>query len=162
MWKIFFASSMATFVLNFLEALKAGGSVYLINSGLIKFGQQNSSPYNLVNLPIFFVFGYICGILGAAFVFANGKINKLRKRYLTTSGLKVAETCFVALLTSSVVYFLPLINEHDCRPREPDMGEEFRRYNCGDDEHFNGLASLFFNTVLLVNVDRDEELTSEE
>ena len=90
MWKIFFASSMATFVLNFLEALKAGGSVYLINSGLIKFGQQNSSPYNLVNLPIFFVFGYICGILGAAFVFANGKINELRKRYLTTSGLKVA------------------------------------------------------------------------
>ena len=117
MWKIFFASSMATFVLNFLEAAKQGGDVYLINSGLIKFGQQDTNPYNLINIPIFFVFGYTCGVLGAVFVYVNGKISKIRKAYLTTSALKVAETCFIALLTSTIVYYLPLINQDDCRPK---------------------------------------------
>ena len=120
--------------------------MYLINSGLIKFGQQDTNPYNLINIPIFFVFGYTCGVLGAVFVYVNGKISKIRKAYLTTSALKVAETCFIALLTSTIVYYLPLINQDDCRPKEPGMGDEFRRYNCDDEDSFNGLASLFFNT----------------
>ena len=37
-WKIFFSSSIATFVLNMCTALKSGETVHITNAGLIKFG----------------------------------------------------------------------------------------------------------------------------
>lgn len=38
MWKIFFCSSVSTFVLNILTCLKLGESLSITNAGLIKFG----------------------------------------------------------------------------------------------------------------------------
>lgn len=38
MWKIFFCSSVSTFVLNILTCVKLGESVFITNAGLIKFG----------------------------------------------------------------------------------------------------------------------------
>jgi H+/Cl- antiporter ClcA len=37
-WKIFFCSSISTFVLNILNSLRHGESVLVVNAGLIKFG----------------------------------------------------------------------------------------------------------------------------
>ena len=100
----------------------------------------------MVHLPFFFLFGWVCGILGAAFVFLNGKIINLRKRFLTTNGRKIAETVVLAFLTTTVVFFLPLMNEGKCQKLEGlESKEIFRQYTCEEGE-YNGLASLFFNT----------------
>ena len=146
MWKIFFACSISTFVLNFLESVKLNNQFLLINAGLIKLGKQETIPFNMVHLPFFFLFGWVCGILGAAFVFLNGKIINLRKRFLTTNGRKIAETVVLAFMTTTVVFFLPLMNEGKCQKLEGlESKEIFRQYTCEEGE-YNGLASLFFNT----------------
>ena len=44
-WKIFFCSSVSTFVLNILSCLKRGEDVSITNAGLIKFGTYESNPY---------------------------------------------------------------------------------------------------------------------
>lgn len=41
-WKIFFASSIATFVLNITSAVKRGEDVAITNAGLIKFGSYDA------------------------------------------------------------------------------------------------------------------------
>ena len=46
-WKIFFASSISTFVLNVMSAIKRGETVHITNAGLIKFGSYISAPYEL-------------------------------------------------------------------------------------------------------------------
>jgi chloride channel 7 len=45
MWKIFFCSSISTFVLNILSCLRKGEDVSITNAGLIKFGSYDSQPY---------------------------------------------------------------------------------------------------------------------
>jgi H+/Cl- antiporter ClcA len=37
-WKIFFASSISTFILNILISAKKGINIMIVNAGLIKFG----------------------------------------------------------------------------------------------------------------------------
>lgn len=44
-WKIFFCSSISTFVLNILSCLKKGHDLSITNAGLIKFGSYDSTPY---------------------------------------------------------------------------------------------------------------------
>lgn len=44
-WKIFFCSSISTFVLNILSFLKKGKDLSITNAGLIKFGAYDSTPY---------------------------------------------------------------------------------------------------------------------
>ena len=138
---------MATFTLNLLVAARMGVSVNFINGGLIKFGgDRNAHPYNLLNLPFFFISGCLCGIVGAGFVFFNGKVNKLRKRLLTSDASKVVEKTLIALLTSTVVYFLPLLTPTCYRKVAFGDEEHTRQYRCENSGEFNGLASLFFNT----------------
>ena len=131
MWKIFFACSMATFTLNLLVAIRMGTNINFINGGLIKFGgDRNANPYNLLNIPFFFIFGWFCGIMGAGFVFLNGKVNKLRKRILKSDVAKVVETTLIALLTSTIVYFLPLLTPRCFEGNALGHQEHARQYQC--------------------------------
>ena len=41
-WKIFFCSSVSTFVLNILVSLKHGESFHILNGGLVKFGSYDA------------------------------------------------------------------------------------------------------------------------
>ena len=41
-WKIFFCSSVSTFVLNILVSLKYGESFHILNGGLVKFGSYDA------------------------------------------------------------------------------------------------------------------------
>ena len=68
-WKIFFCSSISTFVLNILNSIKEGKGVLVINAGLIKFGTFNEKPYKISDIPAFIVLGAIGGVLGAVFIF---------------------------------------------------------------------------------------------
>ncbi len=88
--KTFWASSLATFVLNIFISLKQGEFVGLANTGLIKFGESlNGDPFRMQHLPFVIISGVICGILGAIFVWGNVALTKLRMRILTTKLSKV-------------------------------------------------------------------------
>jgi chloride channel 7 len=47
MWKIFFSSSVATFLLNIFISLKMNNSLLVINAGLIKFGNYHKDPFKV-------------------------------------------------------------------------------------------------------------------
>lgn len=70
-WKIFFCSSISTFVLNILSSLRLGQDVLFVNAGLIKFGQYDENPYRLHDFPFFILLGVMGGLLGALFIYLN-------------------------------------------------------------------------------------------
>ena len=70
-WKIFFASSISTFVLNVIVAIKKGEAVHITNAGVIKFGSYISAPYELQDFPFFIILGICGGLLGSFFNFIN-------------------------------------------------------------------------------------------
>lgn len=113
-WKIFFCSSISTFILNILNSIKHGQSVLIFNGGLIKFGSYDEHPYKLHDFPFFLILGMLGGLLGAFFIFVNYSINKLRKKYLKTSWKKVCETLVLVFFTSTVIYFAPMLLNNDC------------------------------------------------
>lgn len=117
-WKIFFCSSISTFVLNILICLKNNQEVNIVNAGLIKFGEYDENPYKLHDFPFFIMLGVMGGLLGAFFIFVNYTINKYRKKFLITKWQKVLETVTLVALTATVIYFMPMILKDDCLEEE--------------------------------------------
>ena len=70
-WKIFYTSSISTFVLNVMSAMHKGETVHITNAGLIKFGSYISAPYELTDFPFFMILGVCGGLLGSFFNFIN-------------------------------------------------------------------------------------------
>ena len=70
-WKIFFCSSISTFVLNILSCLKKGEDISITNAGLIKFGSYDSQPYQFQDFPFFVILGVCGGLLGSFFNYVN-------------------------------------------------------------------------------------------
>lgn len=113
-WKIFFSSSIATFVLNFLVAVKSGETLHITNAGLIKFGSYIQVPYELKDFPFFVILGICGGLLGSFFNFINYEVNVLRRIYLNTAWKKVLETLFMTALTALLISVAPLITRQSC------------------------------------------------
>lgn len=106
-WKIFFCSSVSTFVLNILHCLKNGEDVSITNAGMLKFGSYDHHPYELRDFPFFVVLGVVGGLLGAFFNFINAEINWFRRRYLTSKWKKVLETIALVAITSIIIFYAP-------------------------------------------------------
>ncbi|KAF0032496.1 hypothetical protein F2P81_014786 [Scophthalmus maximus] len=72
-WRIFFASMISTFTLNFFLSVYHKNPGDLSNPGLINFGrfQSDSVAYNLYEIPLFIAMGAIGGLLGALFNILN-------------------------------------------------------------------------------------------
>ena len=81
-WKIFFCSSISTFVLNIFSSIRLGKDVFFVNAGLIKFGQYIENPYRLHDFPFFILLGVVGGLLGALFIYLNSKVGAWRKTHL--------------------------------------------------------------------------------
>lgn len=113
-WKIFFASSISTFVLNVMSAIKRGETVHITNAGLIKFGSYISAPYELQDFPFFIILGICGGVLGSFFNFINQQVNVLRRIYLNSNWKKVLETLFLTMLTATLISVAPLITRQSC------------------------------------------------
>ena len=60
--------------------------------------------------------GLITGMMGALFVDIQGRLGKLRKKYIDTNWKKVLETCIFAFATASTFY-LVAANSHNCQPK---------------------------------------------
>ncbi|XP_014838137.1 PREDICTED: H(+)/Cl(-) exchange transporter 7 isoform X2 [Poecilia mexicana] len=146
-WRIFFASMISTFTLNFFLSIYHNKPGELSNPGLINFGRFESEAmeYNLYEIPLFIAMGAIGGGLGAFFNFLNYWLTIFRIRYVHRPCLQVMEAMLVAAVTATVA-FIMIYFSTDCQPLGPDHTEEYPlQLFCADGE-YNSMATTFFNT----------------
>jgi H+/Cl- antiporter ClcA len=87
--------------------------------------------------------GLIGGLLGAFFIYVNYSINKLRKKYIDTKLKKVLETVSLVFVTSTVIFFAPMIMRYSCFDNTEGNLETIQ-YLCSESE-YNPLATFLFN-----------------
>lgn len=83
LWRVFFASSLATFLLSMYSSLGQGTAFSLTDSAALKFGTLDDHESSLLDLPAAVVIGIICGLLGALFIHVNVNLAIIRKRRIT-------------------------------------------------------------------------------
>ncbi|XP_022069279.1 H(+)/Cl(-) exchange transporter 7 isoform X1 [Acanthochromis polyacanthus] len=146
-WRIFFASMISTFTLNFVLSIYHSHAGDLSNPGLINFGrfEGDSVTYNLYEIPLFIAMGAIGGFLGALFNVLNYWLTIFRIRYVHRPCLQVMEAMLVAAVTATVSFTM-IYFSNDCQPLGPESTEEYPlQLFCADGE-YNSMATAFFNT----------------
>ncbi|XP_028670200.2 H(+)/Cl(-) exchange transporter 7 [Erpetoichthys calabaricus] len=145
-WRIFFASMISTFTLNFFLSIYHGKPGDLSNPGLINFGrfEDEVKEYNLYEIPIFMCMGVIGGIIGALFNSLNYWLTIFRIRYVHRPFLQVAEAVLVASVTATVAFAMIYFSE-DCKSLGEEPVEHPLQMFCKDGE-YNSMATAFFNT----------------
>ncbi|KAM4531859.1 H(+)/Cl(-) exchange transporter 7 isoform 1-T1 [Odontesthes bonariensis] len=146
-WRIFFASMISTFTLNFFLSIYNKKPGELSNPGLINFGRFESEimEYNLYEIPLFIAMGALGGILGALFNVLNYWLTIFRIRYVHRPCLQVMEAMLVAAVTATVAFTM-IYFSNDCQPLGPEHTEEYPlQLFCADGE-YNSMATAFFNT----------------
>ncbi|KAM9843006.1 H(+)/Cl(-) exchange transporter 7 [Aulostomus maculatus] len=146
-WRIFFASMISTFTLNFFLSGYHNKWGELSNPGLINFGrfEIESVEYNLYEIPLFIAMGAIGGMLGALFNVLNYWLTIFRIRYVHRPCLQVMEAMLVAAVTATVSFTM-IYFSNDCQPLGPEHKEEYPlQLFCADGE-YNSMATAFFNT----------------
>uniref|UniRef100_A0A8C1FFG2 Chloride channel protein n=2 Tax=Cyprinus carpio TaxID=7962 RepID=A0A8C1FFG2_CYPCA len=136
-WRIFFASMVSTFTLNFFLSIYHGKPGQLSSPGLINFGRFDSDVSS-----VFIVFR---GVLGALFNIINYWLTIFRIRYIHRPCLQVMEAMLVAAVTATVSFAM-IYFSNDCQPLGQDNTEEYPlQLFCADGE-YNSMATAFFNT----------------
>ncbi|TNM97257.1 hypothetical protein fugu_015413 [Takifugu bimaculatus] len=146
-WRIFFASMISTFTLNFFLSIYNNNPGDLSNPGLINFGrfESESVAYNLYEIPLFIAMGAIGGLLGALFNILNYWLTIFRIRYVHRPCLQVMEAMLVAAVTATVSFTM-IYFSNDCKPLGSEHSEEYPlQLFCADGE-YNSMATAFFNT----------------
>uniref|UniRef100_A0A669CGX3 Chloride channel protein n=1 Tax=Oreochromis niloticus TaxID=8128 RepID=A0A669CGX3_ORENI len=125
-WRIFFASMISTFTLNFFLSIYHGKPGDLSNPGLINFGrfESDSVAYYYYELPLFMGMGAIGGLLGALFNSINYWLTIFRIRYVHRPCLQVMEALLVAAVTATVSFTM-IYFSNDCQPLGPEHNEEY-------------------------------------
>ncbi|KAM9392091.1 H(+)/Cl(-) exchange transporter 7 [Pholidichthys leucotaenia] len=146
-WRIFFASMISTFTLNFFLGIYHNNTGDLSNPGLINFGRfdSDSVAYSVYEIPLFIIMGALGGLLGAIFNQLNYRLTIFRIRYIHRPCLQVMEAMLVAAVTATVSFTM-IYFSNDCQPLDPDHKEEYPlQLFCADGE-YNSMATAFFNT----------------
>ncbi|XP_075880015.1 H(+)/Cl(-) exchange transporter 7 isoform X1 [Nelusetta ayraudi] len=146
-WRIFFASMVSTFTLNFFLSIYHQKTGDLSNPGLINFGrfEGDTVTYNLYEIPLFIAMGAIGGLLGALFNVLNYWLTIFRIRYVHRPCLQVMEAMLVAAVTATVSFTM-IYFSNDCQPLDQEHAEEYPlQLFCADGE-YNSMATAFFNT----------------
>ncbi|KAJ5067242.1 chloride channel protein clc family member [Anaeramoeba ignava] len=149
-WRVFFASMLSTFSLNFfLSGAGEDKSKWgqLSRPGLISFGSFDigeKSGYNINLFPFFIVLGLIGGFLGAFYNFLNIKLAELRRKYLKTSFSRWLEVILVGLVTS-VLSFTLSFSTHTCYLNTAETNSERKLIYCKKG-YYNDMATIFFDT----------------
>ncbi|KAF3846678.1 hypothetical protein F7725_003756 [Dissostichus mawsoni] len=126
-WRIFFASMISTFTLNFFLSIYNNKPGDLSNPGLINFGrfESDSGAYNLYEIPLFIAMGAFGGLLGALFNKLNYWLTIFRIRYVHRPCLQVMEAMLVAAVTAAVSFTM-IYFSNDCQPLGPEHKKEWR------------------------------------
>jgi len=115
LWRVFTATSIATFTLSILESLASNSPLSLSDSGALKLGNLSfASENSIIDLPSGIILGVICGLLGALFIGVSIRLGMLRKIYINTSIRKVLEAIIFAFVTASIFYLIVMIWSYDC------------------------------------------------
>ncbi|XP_075420630.1 H(+)/Cl(-) exchange transporter 7 isoform X1 [Tenrec ecaudatus] len=145
-WRIFFASMISTFTLNFVLSIYHGNAWDLSNPGLINFGRFDTEKmvYTIHEIPIFIAMGVVGGVLGAVFNALNYWLTMFRIRYIHRPCLQVIEAVLVAAVTATVA-FVMIYSSRDCQPLQGNAMSYPLQLFCADGE-YNSMAAAFFNT----------------
>lgn len=114
LWRVFFASSLATFMLSVYTSLAKGISFSLTDSAALKFGKLEDHESSLLDLPAAIIIGIICGLLGAFFIYVNINLAIIRKKYITKNWMKILEACSFAFLTASTFFLVVQLRDGKC------------------------------------------------
>uniref|UniRef100_A0A8C7MYC6 Chloride channel protein n=1 Tax=Oncorhynchus kisutch TaxID=8019 RepID=A0A8C7MYC6_ONCKI len=140
-WRIFFASMISTFTLNFFLSIYNNKPGDLSSPGLINFGRFESD----VSVCLLLSSPKPCGLLGALFNILNYWLTIFRIRYVHRPCLQVMEAMLVAAVTATVSFAM-IYFSNDCQPLGPDQSEDYPlQLFCADGE-YNSMATAFFNT----------------
>uniref|UniRef100_A0A2K6G971 Chloride channel protein n=1 Tax=Propithecus coquereli TaxID=379532 RepID=A0A2K6G971_PROCO len=145
-WRIFFASMISTFTLNFVLSIYHGNMWDLSSPGLINFGRFDSEKmaYTIHEIPVFIAMGVVGGVLGAVFNALNYWLTMFRIRYIHRPCLQVIEAMLVAAVTATVAFVL-IYSSRDCQPLQGNSMSYPLQLFCADGE-YNSMAAAFFNT----------------
>ncbi|XP_029432582.1 H(+)/Cl(-) exchange transporter 7-like [Rhinatrema bivittatum] len=145
-WRIFFASMISTFTLNFVLSIYNNKPGDLSYPGLINFGRFDTKEngYDIYEIFIFIGMGAIGGILGAIFNAANYWLTMFRIRYIHRRYLQVIEAMLMAAVTATIA-FVMIYYSNDCQPLQENSIEYPLQLFCADGE-YNSMASTFFTT----------------
>ncbi|XP_072871108.1 H(+)/Cl(-) exchange transporter 7 isoform X1 [Chlorocebus sabaeus] len=145
-WRIFFASMISTFTLNFVLSIYHGNMWDLSSPGLINFGRFDSEKmaYTIHEIPVFIAMGVVGGVLGAVFNALNYWLTMFRIRYIHRPCLQVVEAMLVAAVTATVAFVL-IYSSRDCQPLQGGSMSYPLQLFCADGE-YNSMAAAFFNT----------------
>ncbi|KAJ6656012.1 hypothetical protein lerEdw1_004597 [Lerista edwardsae] len=145
-WRIFFASMISTFTLNFVLSIYHGKPSELSSPGLINFGRFDSEKmsYTIYEIPIFILMGVVGGILGALFNALNYWLTMFRIRYIHRPCLQVVEAMLVGAVTAAVG-FVMIYSSNDCKPLPDNNVAHPLQLFCPDGE-YNSMAAALLNT----------------
>lgn len=118
LWRVFTATSIATFTLALLQSLYLDQPLSLSDSGSVKFTTIDSANENsLFDFPASIVLGVITGLLGALFIHVSNSLQMYRKHFVASNIRKILECLFFAFVTSSAFY-LVVAFRGNCRQLE--------------------------------------------
>ncbi|CAB4014714.1 H(+) Cl(-) exchange transporter 7, partial [Paramuricea clavata] len=141
-WRIFFASVISTFSLNWLLSIYHGHSGELSYPGLINFGTFSDIKYSVYEIPFLLFMGLIGGLLGALFNFINQKLTVFRMRYIKSAWKRVLEAVVIAAITTCASF--NLIYYYDvCQPNGVNNISQPLRFFCKDGE-YSLMGTLLF------------------
>ncbi|XP_028406766.1 H(+)/Cl(-) exchange transporter 7-like [Dendronephthya gigantea] len=143
-WRIFFASVISTFSLNWLLSIYHGHSGELSYPGLINFGSFSDIQYSVYEMPFLLIMGLIGGLLGALFNFINQKLTVFRIRYIKSAWKRVLEAIVIAAITTCTMF--NLIYYYDvCQPIGVNNISQPLQFFCKDGE-YSLMGTLAFRT----------------
>ncbi|XP_071147824.1 H(+)/Cl(-) exchange transporter 6-like isoform X1 [Mytilus edulis] len=162
-WRTFFCSMAATYSLNFfLSGIDSNDWGFFYLPGLINFGVFKCSNdtgigcrlWNILDLAVFIVMGFIGGIMGALFNHLNKLITKYRMKHVQKKH-KVVRVLEAVLISACTALFAfggsMLLGECKAIPTviinaTNETTQDFvRTYFC-EDGYYNDMATLLFNS----------------
>lgn len=155
LWRTFFTTAVVAVVLrSLIEFCRTGKCGLFGQGGLIMFDVNSTkATYSTPDLLAVMFLGVIGGVLGS---FYNYCVDKVLRTYSIINergpSFKILLVIVISLLTSCCSYGLPWLSQ--CIPCPPHPAEQcptesrsgnFKNFQCPPN-HYNNLASLFFNT----------------
>ncbi|PUZ47279.1 hypothetical protein GQ55_7G152300 [Panicum hallii var. hallii] len=155
LWRTFFTTAVVAVVLRGLIGFCRSGKCGLFGQGgLIMFDLSATIPtYSTQDIIAIIVLGIIGGVFGGLFNFLLDRILRAYS-FINEKGApyKILLTITISIITSACSYGLPWLAP--CTPCPADSVEQcptigrsgnYKNFQCPPG-HYNGLASLFFNT----------------
>ncbi|KAH9331624.1 hypothetical protein KI387_003732, partial [Taxus chinensis] len=155
LWRTFFTTAVVAVVLRgFIDYCKNGRCGLFGNGGLIMFDVSSVTiSYHISDLFPVIILGVFGGILGGLYNYLLDKILRIYSLINERGPMfKLALTGIISIITSVCAFGLPWLAKCTRCPEGldescPTIGRSgnFKKFQCAPD-HYNELASLFFNT----------------